>query len=90
MHPDVHECAVVGVPDQLTGEAVKAVVVAKTGMTIDPRALHAFASERMARFMVPRYIEMRDVLPYTDVGKVKRDTLRDIGPAVWDSERKTA
>jgi crotonobetaine/carnitine-CoA ligase len=88
-HPDVHECAVVGVPDQLTGEAVKAVVVATTGTTLDPKALHTFASEHMARFMVPRYIEMRDVLPYTDVGKVKRDTLRDIGPDVWDAERQT-
>ncbi|MFO0995434.1 MAG: AMP-binding protein [Alphaproteobacteria bacterium] len=89
-HPDVHECAVVGVPDPLTVEAVKAVVVAKTGVTIDPRALHAFAKEHMARFMVPRYIEFRDVLPYTDVGKVKRDLLRDLGPEVWDAERQSA
>ena len=41
----------------------------------------------MAKFMVPRYVELRDTLPYTDVGKVKRDELREIGPATWDADR---
>jgi hypothetical protein len=39
----------------------------------------------MARFMVPRYIEVRTSLPYTDLAKLKREDLAGTGPGVWDA-----
>lgn len=86
-HPDVEEVAVLGVPSPLGEEDVKAVIVAKGGRTLDGQAIHRFAAERMARFMVPRYIEFRDALPYTNLGKLERDKLKDMGARTWDAER---
>jgi acyl-CoA synthetase (AMP-forming)/AMP-acid ligase II len=50
-----------------------------------PAALRAFALERMAAYMAPRYIELRDKLEYTEVGKVKRETLGPTEALVWDA-----
>ena len=50
-----------------------------------PAAIRAFALDRMAGYMVPRYIELRDRLEYTEVGKVKRETLGLAEAPVWDA-----
>jgi carnitine-CoA ligase len=84
-HPDVKACAVVGVPDPLVGEEVKAAIVLKPGAAADPLAMRAFASSRMASFMVPRYIDFLEALPLSEIGKVQREELRQIGPATWDA-----
>ena len=87
-HPDIAECAAIGVPAAVGEEDVKVAVVprAGAGATLDPAEVHAFCAGRMARFMVPRYIEVCASLPYTDLAKIKREELGGIGPGVWDAD----
>ena len=87
-HPDVKDCAVVGVPDPLVGEEVKAAIVLKPGASAEAGGIRAFAAGRMASFMVPRYIEFLEALPLSEIGKVQREELRRIGPETWDAQRK--
>ncbi|MBM3540982.1 MAG: ATP-dependent acyl-CoA ligase, partial [Alphaproteobacteria bacterium] len=58
------------------------------GATLDPAELRAFASRRMAGFMVPRYVEIVDKLPRSELGKVEPLKLKTMGPGVWDAEAK--
>ena len=64
-HPDVVEVAAFGVPSELTEEDVMVTVVARPGRTVDPVDLVSFCVERMARFMVPRYVDVVSALPKT-------------------------
>jgi len=73
-HPEVIECAVVGVPSEKTGEAVKAFIVTKTD--VSDEALIAYCREHLTAYKVPRQFERRDELPKTNVGKVLRRELR--------------
>ena len=75
-HPDVAEVAVIGVPDEKWGEAVKAIVVPKPGMRPDPADLLAFAHKRIAGFKVPKSIDFVDALPRNASGKVLKRQLR--------------
>jgi long-chain acyl-CoA synthetase len=75
-HPNIAECAAIGVPDEKSGEAVKIFVAAKKG-DIDTAELKAFLRDRLTGYKMPRYIEVRDELPKTNVGKVLRRTLRE-------------
>lgn len=74
-HPTVAEAAVVGVPSALSEEDVKAFVVAAADATIDPEALHRFVADRLARFKVPRYLEVVDELPHTPTGRIAKHRL---------------
>jgi long-chain acyl-CoA synthetase len=74
-HPDIIECAAVGVPDADSGEAVKLFVVARS-ITLDSEQLRAFAREELTGYKVPRFIEFRDSLPKSNVGKILRRELR--------------
>jgi long-chain acyl-CoA synthetase len=75
-HPDVVECAVVGVPDDKTGEAVKVFVVAKND-DLGAGDLRRFCREHLTAYKVPRHVEFRSELPKTAVGKILRRELRD-------------
>ena len=75
-HPDVVECAAVGVPDDKSGEAVKLhVVCSNPALTADD--LKAFCREQLTAYKVPRFIEFSAELPKSNVGKILRRELRD-------------
>jgi long-chain acyl-CoA synthetase len=75
-HPGVLEAAVIGVPDEQSGELVVAYVVPKDD-TVTPDDLRQFCRENLTAYKVPRRIEFRDTLPKSNVGKVLRRALRD-------------
>jgi crotonobetaine/carnitine-CoA ligase len=90
-HPDVVEAAVVGVASDLSEEEVKAFVVVRGETKADLPALHAWAAERLARFKVPRYLEVVDALPHTPTGRVAKHQLaRERTADEWDAERSTS
>ena len=75
-HPDVVECAVVGLPDSNSGEKVALYVVPnKPGVTKEH--LSKFAEANLAGYKRPKHIEFRETLPKTNVGKILRRELRD-------------
>lgn len=75
-HPKVLEVACIGVPDEKSGEAVKIVVVAKdTSLTADE--LLDFCRQHLTGYKIPRFVEFRDELPKSNVGKIMRRELRD-------------
>jgi len=72
----VIESAAVGVPDATSGEAIKLFVVARDE-SLDAETLRAWCKKDLSGYKVPRYVEFRDELPKTNVGKVLRRQLRD-------------
>jgi long-chain acyl-CoA synthetase len=75
-HPKVGEVAAVGVPDQKSSEVVKLFVVKKDKSLTD-KELIAFCREGLTGYKIPKYVEFRDELPKTNVGKILRRALRD-------------
>jgi len=75
-HPGVLECAVIGVADDKSGEAVKAFLV-KKDPNLTAEDVIKFCRERLTAYKVPKLIEFRKDLPKTNVGKILRRELRD-------------
>ncbi len=81
------ECAVVGVPSELSEEDVKAFVVAADGAALDFAALREFAAGRLAAFKVPRYWQQVDDLPRTPTARVAKHRLpAGHPPGEYDAE----
>jgi long-chain acyl-CoA synthetase len=74
-HPAVIDCAVFGVPDDRSGERLKAMVEARGDVSADD--LTAFVQERLADYKVPKDWELVDELPRDSAGKVRKRLLRD-------------
>jgi long-chain acyl-CoA synthetase len=72
----VLECAVVGVPDQHSGEAVKLIVV-KKNPALTEEHVRDYCKSRLTGYKQPKVVEFRDELPKTPVGKILRRELRD-------------
>ncbi len=84
-HPDVKECAAVAAPSEIWGEEVKIAVVCHEGKQLDPAELISYCDDRMAYFMVPRYIEFMQEIPHTGAsGRPVKDGLKHITPRTWD------
>lgn len=91
-HADVLECAVIGVPSELTEDDVMACVVPRPGASIDLEALAGHCTKSMAKFMVPRYFRLMDSLPKTPTDKVEKFRLQQQGITAdtWDREKGSA
>jgi len=76
-HPKVSEAAVVGIPSAVRDEVVKAFIVAKPGQTLTRGELLQFCRDKLAKFKVPKEIELRDALPKSAAGKILKRVLRD-------------
>lgn len=88
-HPVVVGACVVGVPDPKVGERVKAIVVLKDDAKgVGAAELIKFCSERLASYKVPSYIEFRDMLPKSKVGKLLRREIRDEEKRKQEKEKK--
>ena len=75
-HPAVHEVGVVGMPDKMKGETVKAFVVLRPGATLTASDLKSWCRERLAPYKVPSQFEFVNDLPKSQIGKVLRRVLR--------------
>lgn len=71
----IAEAAVVGVPDEVDGHAIEAVVALRPGAELTPETVRSHCRARLESHMVPRRVEIRDRLPKTDSGKIRRASL---------------
>jgi fatty-acyl-CoA synthase len=75
-HPDVAECAVIGIPDERWGEVGRAIVVRRAGAALDEQAVLDHLDGRLARYKLPRSVVFADGLPRSGAGKVLKAELR--------------
>ncbi len=75
--PGVAQCAAVGVPDEKSGEAIKVFLVKAPGAELTEAQVKTQMRDSLTAYKVPKYVEFRDALPTTNVGKILRRELRD-------------
>jgi len=76
-HPKIEEVYIIGVPDKKWGEVPKAIIVLKKGQKITKDEVVQFCIDKLAKFKIPKYVQIVDYIPKTDIGKVSRELLRE-------------
>ncbi|HUV45856.1 MAG TPA: AMP-binding protein, partial [Dehalococcoidia bacterium] len=75
-HPKVAEAAVVGIPDELRGEVIRAIISLKAGEVATEQEIKRFCLERIANYKVPKQVIFLDSLPKTATGKIRKEDLK--------------
>ncbi len=75
-HPAVFDCVVIGVPDPMRDESIKAFVILKEGESVTGEEIIEYCRPRLSKFRVPEFVEFRDAFPRTSVGKIQKHILR--------------
>ena len=84
-HEAVAECAVIGIPDEKWGEAVKAIIVPKEGTDPSPDSIIAWARERIAGYKCPKSVDYIQEMPRNPSGKILRKDLRE---PYWEGQER--
>jgi acyl-CoA synthetase (AMP-forming)/AMP-acid ligase II len=86
-HPDVRESVVIGIRNDDGREDIKAVVVPTEGAGLGPVEISEYCERRLTYYKLPRYVEIREEIPRSAAGKVRKAELRDVSSAdIWSRD----